>query len=65
MTGADPFDAHTGSGDGAGAAPRDHTGGPGGPPRIPLPRASVEDGGRPLPAPRTCRRSLSSCRTTS
>ncbi|MFJ6707232.1 MULTISPECIES: maleylpyruvate isomerase N-terminal domain-containing protein [unclassified Streptomyces] len=51
VTGADPFDAHTGSGDGAGAAPRDHAGGPGGPPRIPLPRASVKDGGRPLPAP--------------
>nr|WP_107118753.1 maleylpyruvate isomerase N-terminal domain-containing protein [Streptomyces cellostaticus] len=25
--------------------------GPGGPPRIPLPRASVEDGGQPLPGP--------------
>ncbi|WP_411773166.1 maleylpyruvate isomerase N-terminal domain-containing protein [Streptomyces gramineus] len=51
MTGADPFDAHTGSGDGAGAVPRNHAGGPGGPPHIPLPRASVEDGGRPLPVP--------------
>ncbi|MFJ5642961.1 maleylpyruvate isomerase N-terminal domain-containing protein [Streptomyces sp. NPDC093223] len=51
VTGADPFDAHTGSGDGAGAAPRNHAGGPGGPPHIPLPRASVEDGGRPLPVP--------------
>ncbi|MFQ3563002.1 maleylpyruvate isomerase N-terminal domain-containing protein [Streptomyces gramineus] len=31
--------------------PRNHAGGPGGPPHIPLPRASVEDGGRPLPVP--------------
>ncbi|MFG3021824.1 maleylpyruvate isomerase N-terminal domain-containing protein [Streptomyces sp. NPDC048254] len=51
MTGADPFDAHdgTGSGGGAGDVPRDGGGEPGGPPRIPLPRAAVEDGGQPLP----------------
>ncbi|MFE3161661.1 maleylpyruvate isomerase N-terminal domain-containing protein [Streptomyces sp. NPDC059224] len=51
MTGADPFDAHdgAGSGHGAGDVPGDGRGEPGGPPRIPLPRSSVEDGGRSLP----------------
>ncbi|RRR73482.1 anti-sigma factor, partial [Streptomyces sp. RP5T] len=65
MSGADGFEAyddqdepgHGDGGDGGGSdRDGDGTSGPGGPgntgraPRIPLPRASVEDTGRPLPA---------------
>ncbi|MGX1369275.1 hypothetical protein RKD19_004634 [Streptomyces canus] len=65
MSGADGFEAwaaqdepgHGDGGDGGGSdRDGDGTGGPGGPgdtgraPRLPLPRASVEDTGRPLPA---------------
>ncbi|MBW8798040.1 MAG: maleylpyruvate isomerase N-terminal domain-containing protein [Streptomyces sp.] len=48
MTGAEFSGAHDGTGSGDGDVPRDG-GGFGRPPRIPLPRASVEDGGQPLP----------------
>ncbi|MFJ3773744.1 maleylpyruvate isomerase N-terminal domain-containing protein [Streptomyces sp. NPDC090075] len=48
---SDAFEAHDGPGSGDGDAPGNGGGGLGRPPRIPLPRASVEDGGQPLPAP--------------
>ncbi|MFI1765411.1 maleylpyruvate isomerase N-terminal domain-containing protein [Streptomyces sp. NPDC020800] len=50
MSGTGGFEAHDGSGAGSGDVPSGAGGPrPGGPPRIPLPRASVEDGGQPLP----------------
>ncbi|MFK0151357.1 maleylpyruvate isomerase N-terminal domain-containing protein [Streptomyces sp. NPDC090493] len=51
MTGAEFSGAHDGSGSGDGDVPRDGDGTFGRQPRIPLPRASVEDGGQPLPEP--------------
>ncbi|GGN14525.1 maleylpyruvate isomerase N-terminal domain-containing protein [Streptomyces fuscichromogenes] len=51
MTGAEFSGAQDGTGSGDGDVPRDGGGGLGRPPRIPLPRASVEDGGQPLPEP--------------
>ncbi|MGY5057107.1 maleylpyruvate isomerase N-terminal domain-containing protein [Streptomyces sp. 900105755] len=51
MTGAEFSGAHDGTGSGDGDVPRDGGGPFGRPPRIPLPRASVEDGGQPLPEP--------------
>ncbi|MFF5143160.1 maleylpyruvate isomerase N-terminal domain-containing protein [Streptomyces sp. NPDC013157] len=49
MTGAEFSGAHDGTGSGDGDVPRDGGGDFGRPPRIPLPRSSVEDGGQPLP----------------
>ncbi|MFF4900976.1 maleylpyruvate isomerase N-terminal domain-containing protein [Streptomyces sp. NPDC001068] len=51
MTGADPFDAQSGAGSGPGPGGVPPDGEPGGPPRVPLPRAAAEKGGRPLPEP--------------
>ncbi len=51
MTGAEFSEAHDGAGSGDGDVPRDGGADFGRSPRIPLPRASVEDGGQPLPEP--------------
>ena len=50
MTGSEFSEAHDDAGDGTGAVPPGGGADYGRPPRIPLPRTSVEDGGQPLPA---------------